>query len=153
MDIIAAMLRFGHLIAGIMWLGGQYYLDFIYSRARVAAGADGTVALLDGLVAARLGRYLRLSGFAACVLGLGVLSTISLPGHHSVREALLLQGVYAPIGIGAWIGAVMLAITIGPMRTDDVDKAMRWTRVNTALSLPLLFFMAFGYSYQGIVGL
>ena len=153
MDVIAALLRFGHILTAIMWLGGHYYTDFVYSAARAAAGPAGTVALLDRYMAARIGRYLRLCALATTILGLGVLSTISLPGHHSLLEALLLHGVYAPIGIGGWLGAVMLAITLGPMRTDDVDSAMRWTRVNTALSVPMLFFMVFGYSYQGIVGL
>jgi hypothetical protein len=68
-------------------------------------------------------------------------------------EAFLLRGTYAPIGIGAWIGTAMLVITLGPMRTTNVGSALVWARVNTVLSVPLVFFMAFGYSHQGIVGL
>jgi hypothetical protein len=100
-----------------------------------------------------LGHALRVSAIVAWVLGCGLLSTLSLPGHNGFLDAVLLRGIYAPIGIGAWIGTLMLAITIGPMRTTNVAAALMWARINTVLSVPLLFFMAFGYSHQGIVGL
>jgi hypothetical protein len=87
------------------------------------------------------------------VLGCGLLGTLSVSGHNAFVEAMFLRGIYAPIGIGSWIGTFMLVITIGPMRTTNVTAALLWARVNTVLSLPLLFFMAFGYSHQGIVGL
>jgi hypothetical protein len=125
----------------------------VYARSRAAAAAAGSAAILDNYVATRLGLGLRVSSIVAWVLGCGLLSTLSVPGHNGFLDAILLRGVYAPIGIGAWIGTVMLAITIGPMRTTNVATALVWARVNTVLSVPLLFFMAFGYSHQGIVGL
>ncbi len=136
-----------------MWLGLQYCTDLVYARSRSAAAAAGSAAILDNYVATRLGHGLRISASAAWLLGCGVLGTISIPGHNALVEAFLLRGMYAPIGIGAWIGTIMLAITIGPMRTANVSAALLWARVNTILSVPLLFFMAFGYSHQGIVGL
>ncbi len=96
---------------------------------------------------------LRVSAIVAWVLGCGLLRTLSVPGHNAFADAMLLRGIYAPIGIGAWIGTVMLVITVWPMRTTNVSAALIWSRVNTVLSVPLLFFMAFGYSHQGIVGL
>ena len=153
MDWPAALLRWFHELAAIMWLGLQYYTDLIYSRSRAAAAASGSAAILDNFVATRLGHALRISAIVAWLLGCGLLSTLSMPGHNGFVDALLLRGIYAPIGIGAWIGTVMLAITIGPMRTANVAAALAWARVNTILSVPLLFFMAFGYSHQGIVGL
>lgn len=152
-DWPAALLRWFHELAAIMWLGLQYYADFVYARARAAATVTGDASLLDGFVASRLGHALRLSAIVAWLLGCGLLSTLSIPGHHGFADAFLLRGIYAPIGIGSWIGTIMLAITLGPMRTDDVSAALLWARVNTVLSVPLLFFMAFGYSHQGIVGL
>ena len=153
MDWPAALLRWFHELAAIMWLGLHYYTDLIYSRARAAAAASGSAAILDNFVATRLGHVLRISALVAWLLGCGLLSTLSMPGHNGFVDALLLRGIYAPIGIGAWIGTVMLAITVGPMRTTNVALALGWARVNTILSVPLLFFMAFGYSHQGIVGL
>lgn len=153
MDWPAALLRWFHELAAIMWLGLQYYTDLVYSRARAAASATGSAAILDNYVATRLGHALRLAAILAWVLGCGLLSTLSMPGHNAFVDATLLRGIYAPIGIGAWLGTVMLVITVGPMRTTNVASALAWARVNTILSVPLLFFMAFGYSHQGIVGL
>ncbi|HKU66413.1 MAG TPA: hypothetical protein VJP85_01410 [Candidatus Baltobacteraceae bacterium] len=153
MDWPAALLRWFHELAAIMWLGLQYYTDLVYARARTAAAAAASTAILDNFVATRLGHALRIAAIVAWLLGCGLLSTLSIPGHNGFTEAFLLRGMYAPIGIGAWIGTVMLAITLGPMRTTNVTSALLWARVNTILSVPLLFFMAFGYSHQGIVGL
>lgn len=153
MDWPAALLRWFHELAAIAWLGLQYYTDLIYSRARAAAASAGSAAILDNYIATRLGQALRVSAIVAWLLGCGLLSTLSIPGHNGFVEAFLLRGMYAPIGIGAWIGTIMLLITIGPMRTTNVPSALAWARVNTILSVPLLFFMAFGYSHQGIVGL
>lgn len=153
MDWPAALLRWFHELAAIMWLGLQYYADLVYSRARAAASATGSAAILDSFIATRLGHGLRIAAIVAWLLGCGLLSTISIPGHNGFTDAFLLRGTYAPIGIGAWIGTVMLVITLGPMRTTNVATALAWARVNTILSVPLLFFMAFGYSHQGIVGL
>jgi uncharacterized membrane protein len=153
MDWPAALLRWFHELAAILWLGLHYYTDFLYANARAAAAPRGEVSILDGYVASRLGHALRLSAIVAWLLGCGLLSTLSLPGHHGFVDAFLLRGIYAPIGVGAWLGTIMLLITIGPMRTTDVSRALLWARVNTVLSVPLLFFMAFGYSHQGIVGL
>lgn len=153
MDWPAALLRWFHELAAIVWLGFQYFTDLLYARARSAAAANGEASVLDKYVASGLGHALRLSAIVAWLLGCGLLGTLSIPGHHGLIEAFLLRGIYAPIGMGAWLGTIMLAITIGPMRTNDVSKALFWARVNTILSVPLLFFMAFGYSHQGIVGL
>jgi uncharacterized membrane protein len=153
MDWPAALLRYFHELAAIAWLGLQYYTDLIYSHARAAAATSGSAAILDNFVATRLGHGLRACAIVTWVLGCGLLSTLSIPGHNGFIDAFLLRGVYAPIGIGAWIGTIMLVITVGPMRTQNVPAALVWARVNTALSLPMLFFMAFGFSHQGIVGL
>ncbi len=153
MDWAAALLRWFHDLSAIMWLGLHYYTDFVYARARASATASGQAAVLDTYIAPRLGQALRLSASVAWVLGCGLLGTLSIPGHQGFVDAFLLRGIYAPIGIGAWLGTAMLLITLGPMRTDNVASALQWARVNTILSVPLLFFMAFGYSHQGIVGL
>jgi uncharacterized membrane protein len=152
-DVIAALLRWFHELAAIMWLGLQYYTDFVYGRARFAAASTASAAILDAYVASRLGELLRGSAAVSWLLGCGLLTTLSVPGHSGLIDAFLLRGIYAPIGIGSWIGTIMLVITLWPMRTNRVATALAWARINTILSLPLLFFMAFGYSHQGIAGL
>lgn len=134
MDWVAAALRYFHDLAAIVWLGLNYETDFL---ALYPAAAP----------------VLRGAALVTWLLGCGLLSTLSIPGHHGFQEAMLLHGIYAPIGIGAWLGTLMLVISIGPMRTADPRAGRRWARVNTILSVPMLFFMVFGYSHQGIVGL
>jgi uncharacterized membrane protein len=153
MDWIALLLRWFHVVTAIVWLGLHYYTDLIYSRARAAAADTGSSAILDNYVAVQLGHWMRTSALFCWIFGCGLLGTLSLPGHQGLVDAFLLRGIYAPIGIGAWLGTVMLAIAIGPMRTADVPAALAWARVNTVLSIPLVFFMVFGFSHQGIAGL
>lgn len=138
MDWIAALLRWFHETAAILWLGLHYYTDFL-SRGSSNQG--------------RVAQTLQSAAVVAWLLGCALLSTLSIPGHHGFVEAFTLHGIYAPIGIGAWLGTIMLAVTLGPMRSSDARIAGASARVNTVLSLPLIFFMAFGYSHQGIVGL
>lgn len=138
MDWIAALLRWFHELAAIAWLGLNYYADFF---------GRGTENL------ARVMQTMRYAAIVAWALGCGLLETLSIPGRNAVVEAFTLHGIYAPIGIGAWLGTLMLAIALGPMRGAGEEQRARWARVNTALSVPLIFFMAFGYSHQGIVAL
>jgi uncharacterized membrane protein len=83
--------------------------------------------------------------------------------------AFTLQAPYAPIGIGAWLGTIMLLNVwgliwpnqkkiLGLRPASDSEKAtarrvaMLASRTNMALALPLLFFMAGGMSHQAIFG-
>jgi uncharacterized membrane protein len=135
------------------WIGLHYYLEFVQPRARAAAMGIGRAQLLDELVLARVGFYLRSSALVAWLLGCALLATLSLPGRNGFTDAFLLHGAYAPIGIGSWLGTIMLIVALVPMRSGDARIAFLWTRINTMLSIPLVFFMAFGFSHQGIVGL
>ncbi|HEY8297330.1 MAG TPA: hypothetical protein VIG32_04830 [Candidatus Baltobacteraceae bacterium] len=153
MDWVAALLRWFHDLAGIVWIGLHYYLDFVHPRARAAAMGIGRSALIDELVLPRVGFYLRCSAIIAWLLGCAMLVTLTVPGRNGFTDAFLLRGLYAPIGIGAWLGTIMLLVALVPMRSQDERTAFLWTRVNTMLSIPMIFFMAFGFSHQGIVGL
>lgn len=82
----------------------------------------------------------------------------------------MLQPDYAGIGIGAWLGTIMLFnvwVLIWPNQkkilgivtaTDDEKaKARRVaflaSRTNTMLSIPMLFFMANGLTHKALIGL
>jgi uncharacterized membrane protein len=79
-------------------------------------------------------------------------------GSHFVDAFLFRQRAYVPIGIGAWLGTLMLVNVwaiiwpnqkrvLGLVPASDAEKARARraaflaSRVNTMLSLPLLFFM------------
>ena len=85
-------------------------------------------------------------------------------------DAFTLQPAYAGIGIGAWLGTIMLLNVWGliwrgqkkllglkPASEDEKARARRMvflaSRTNTMLSIPMLFFMANGLSHRALVGL
>ena len=82
----------------------------------------------------------------------------------------MLRNGMGPIGIGAWLGTIMLFnvwVLIWPNQKkilgmvtasdDEKNKARRVaflaSRTNTMLSIPLLFFMAGGLSHRALFGL
>src|SRR5665213_944590 len=91
-------------------------------------------------------------------------------GPCSVNSAFTLHGPYAGIGVGGWLGTIMLFNVwvliypnqmkiLGKVPATDEEKAKARriaflaSRTNTMLSIPMLFFMAFGLTNKGIVGL
>jgi uncharacterized membrane protein len=91
-----------------------------------------------------------------------LLSTMqSGSGLNGFLAAFGLQGQFAPIGIGAWLGTIMLINVWGiiwpnqqkilgmkPATDEEKAKARRvaflTSRVNTMLSIPMLWFMVTG---------
>jgi uncharacterized membrane protein len=154
MDLVPGLSRWLHLLAGVMWVGLLYYFNFVQAPALKAAQADGTAAGIGKHVAPRALLYFRWAAVLTWLSGAALLGT-------NFTDAFLLRGAYAPIGVGAWIGTIMLLNVwlliwpnqkkiLGLVPADEGQKnrarriAMLTSRVNTALSLPLLFFMAAG---------
>jgi len=80
-------------------------------------------------------------------------------GKHFLDAFLFLQAAYYPIGVGAWLGTIMLFnvwVLIWPNQKkilgivaatdEEKNKARRLaflaSRTNTMLSMPMLFFMS-----------
>jgi uncharacterized membrane protein len=131
-DIVSALSRWIHFMAGIMWIGLLYYFNFVQVAALKIAGA------------ALLGPYF--------------------------MDAFLLRNGMGPIGIGAWLGTIMLfnvwvliwpnqkkILGMTPASDDEKNKARRVaflaSRTNTMLSIPMLFFMATGMSHSALFSL
>ena len=145
--------RWLHILAGVMWIGLLYYFNFVQVAAMKDAAADGTAAGISKHVAPRALFYFRWSAIVTWVLGAYLL------GSH-IGDALLFRDkAYVPIGIGAWLGTIMLFnvwVLIWPnqqkilgMKTatdEEKTKARRVaflaSRTNTMLSIPMLFFMS-----------
>jgi len=85
-------------------------------------------------------------------------------------NAFTLSKGMAGIGIGAWLGTIMLLnvwgliwpnqkkiLGIKPATDEEKNAARRIaflaSRTNVALSIPMLFFMAGGWSHRGTFGL
>ena len=101
MDYVPAIMRWLHLMAGVMWIGLLYYFNFVQVAALKAAAADNTAAGITKHVAPRALFYFRWSALVTWLAG------ASLLGKNFVA-AFTLSGSYAVIGIGAWLGTIML---------------------------------------------
>ncbi len=154
MDYVPALSRWLHLMAGVMWLGLLYYFNVVQAQAMKDAQADGTAAGIGKHVAPRALFWFRWAAVLTWLSGAALL------GKHFVA-AFTLQPAYLPIGIGAWLGTLMLfnvwaliwpnqkkALGLVPATEDEKARARRTafivSRANLVLSFPLLFFMAAG---------
>ncbi|HEY2863717.1 MAG TPA: urate hydroxylase PuuD [Casimicrobiaceae bacterium] len=163
MDMVPALARWLHFMAGVMWIGLLYYFNFVQVAALKAATADGTNAGITKHVAPRALLFFRWSAVVTWLAGAALL------GNQFVNAFTLSKGM-AGIGVGAWLGTIMLfnvwvliwpnqqkILGMKPATDEEKGKARRVaflaSRANTALSIPLLFFMAGGWSHRAIFGL
>jgi uncharacterized membrane protein len=152
MELIPSLARWLHFLAGIMWIGLLYYFNFVQVPALKAAAADGTAAGITKHVAPRALLYFRWSAVVTWLAGAALL------GGNFVGAFMLTKGL-AGIGIGAWLGTIMLFnvwVFIWPNQkkilglapaTDEQKAAARKTalyasRTNYILSIPMLMCMA-----------
>jgi uncharacterized membrane protein len=162
MELLPALARWIHFLAGITWVGLLYYFNLVQMAGLKAAVADGTAAGINKHVAPRALLWFRWSAVVTWVAGAALL------GPH-FTDAFMLRNGFAGIGIGAWLGTIMLfnvwAIIwpnqkkiLGFVVADDAAKnkarrvAMLASRTNMMLSLPMLFFMANGLSHRAVLG-
>jgi len=144
--------RWVHILAGIMWIGLLYYFNFVQVDALKAAAADNTAAGITKHVAPRALLYFRVASVVTWLAGAVIL------GSHFFEAFLFRNPIFYPIGVGAWLGTIMLANVhvfiwpnqkkvLGIVPVDDAAKAKArrtafiFSRLNTMLSIPLVFFM------------
>src|SRR5205814_6370063 len=101
MDYVPALARWLHFLAGVMWIGLLYYFNFVQVPALKAAAADGTAAGITKHVAPRALDYFRYSAIVTWLAGAALLGNQFVP-------AFTLQKGMAGIGVGAWLGTIML---------------------------------------------
>ena len=162
MDIVAALSRWIHFMAGIMWIGLLYYFNFVQVAALKNAAADGTASGITKHVAPRALLFFRWAALVTWLAGAALL------GNQFMNAFTLSNGMGA-IGVGAWLGTIMLFnvwVLIWPNQKkilgmvtatdDEKNKARRVaslaSRTNTMLSIPMLFFMA-GGAHRALFGL
>jgi uncharacterized membrane protein len=156
--------RWLHVIAGVMWIGLLYYFNFVQipTMPKVPAELKGGVT---GYIAPEALFWFRFAALATIILGL-VLAMHS--ASYTIGDALTLGLLGEPntsasiIGIGMWLGLIMgfnvwfviwpnqqKALNIGGKFSDlpaDAKAAagktaMIFSRINTMLSVPMLFCM------------
>src|SRR5437868_1227573 len=101
MDFVPAIARWIHLMAGVMWIGLLYYFNFVQVAALKAAGADGTAAGITKHVAPRALFFFRWAALVTWLAGATLLA-------GGFADAFLLRPSHRVIGVGAWLGTIML---------------------------------------------
>jgi uncharacterized membrane protein len=163
LGLVAALSRWIHFMAGVMWIGLLYYFNFVQVAALKNAGADGTAAGIIKHVAPRALLFFRWSAVVTWLAGAALLGPLFV-------DTFLLRNGMGPMGIGAWLGTIMLVNVwvliwpnqkkvLGMIPASDAGKnkarrvAFLASRTNVMLSIPMLFFMATGWSHRVLFGL
>jgi len=147
--------RWLHIMSGVMWIGLLYYFNFVQVDALKKAAADNppTGAGITKHVAPRALLFFRYGALATVLFGLMIL------GGKAGQALLFQEKAYVPIGIGGWLGLIMFfnvwaiiwpnqkkILGMVPASDEEKNKARRAaflaSRTNTALSIPMLFFMS-----------
>ena len=154
-----------HVLAGVAWIGLLYYFNFVQvpGVARALAEAEGGgpgPAAINKYVAPPALLWFRWAAVATWLSGAAILGKMGILG-----AAFTLQPGAAVIGVGAWLGTIMLFnvwVLIWPNQkkilgldgqTHDAEViakakgvALMASRTNTALSIPMLLSMtAYGH--------
>ena len=166
MDVLVlSMERWIHFLSGVTWIGLLYYFNFVQVPAIAAANADAGgpgPAAINKYVAPRALLWFRWGAVVTWLSGAALLE--SMP-HLSLVDAFTLQGPSQVIGVGAWLGTIMLfnvwvliwpnqKKVLGIVSATDEEKnrarrvALLASRTNTMLSIPMLLFM--GASAHGL---
>lgn len=149
--------RWLHVMAGITWIGLLYYFNFIQVPSMGKIKEDGSAAAITEFIAPRALLWFRWAALVTWLTGAYYLERSGI----GLGNAFLLKGTAAYIGLGVWMGTIMLFnvwVLIWPNQkkvlgmveaTDEARlKAARIallaSRTNTMLSIPMLFFMVAG---------
>jgi uncharacterized membrane protein len=151
------LFRYLHVIAGIMWVGLLWYLNFIQipSMPKIP---DEQKPAISKVIAPAVLFWFRWAAVATIITGLIV---ATLNGY--VHQAMTLGigsgfGKNTAIGIGMWLGIIMAynvwfviwpnqKKVLGMVECEPTEKAksartaMLFSRTNTLLSLPMLLSM------------
>jgi uncharacterized membrane protein len=146
------VVRWLHVLAGIMWIGLLYYFNFVQipSMPKIP---DEQKPAISKVIAPTALFWFRWAALATLVLGLAL-------GLHSgyLMQALMLQKPFTAIGLGMWMGIVMAfnvwfiiwpnqkkALGIVTVTPEEKPKAARMamltSRFNTFFSIPMLYCM------------
>ncbi len=160
--MLELLFRWGHFLSGIMWIGILYYFNFIQVPYLKAVSPEAKAEAFKHLVPRAL-LWFRYAALVTWLLGAMILMV-----RGTLGEAFMLQGSSAVIGVGAWLGTIMLfnvwfiiwpnqkkVLGIVPAKPEEKTKAARVaflaSRTNVVLSIPMLFFM--GSSFHAPAGL
>jgi uncharacterized membrane protein len=162
---VATFMVLIHVLAGITWIGLLYYFNFVQVPALAEAVSDEGGPGGGGItkyVAPRALWWFRWGAVVTWVSGAGYLAHLGILG-----DAFMLTPGGFVIGIGAWLGTIMLFnvwVLIWPNQkkilgiveasAEEIAGAKRVaflaSRTNTLLSIPMLMSMV-GFGHGGFI--
>jgi uncharacterized membrane protein len=150
-----------HVLVGITWIGLLYYFNFVQVPAVAAAlkdeGGPGPAGI-NKYVAPRALLWFRWSALATWLTGAAALGHMGIMKEAFTFENFSFAGSASIIGIGAWLGTIMLFNVWGliwpnqkkilGMKQASAEEiaaakkvALMASRTNTLLSIPMLMCM------------
>ncbi|MEH6579239.1 MAG: urate hydroxylase PuuD [Amphritea sp.] len=158
MPLFDILMRCFHIAFALIWVGHNYASVVQNPHFRpfnAETSEDARTAALETRMQREHGTF-RYAAIVVWVSGMGMLWY-----RGWLEDVLTLSGPYAVIGIGAWIGTLMMlnlwlimwphqkkVLGFTPAPLEERVRCSRITflssRTNTILSMPLLFFMAAG---------
>ncbi|OUT97562.1 MAG: hypothetical protein CBC01_06055 [Betaproteobacteria bacterium TMED41] len=155
---VAFAFRWLHVMAGVMWIGLLWYFNFVQIPSMPKIPDEHKPAISKVIAPAAL-FWFRYSALATVVTGL-IVAWLNGYGH----QALIFSDGFIGIGIGMWL-AIIMAINVwfiiwpnqkralGMVEADQSQKkksaknAMLTSRINTLLSIPMLYLMVAQQNY------
>jgi uncharacterized membrane protein len=148
----AFVMRYLHVLSGVMWIGLLWYFNFVQIPSMPKIPDEQKPAIGKVIAPAAL-FWFRWAALATVVTG-ALLATMN--GY--IAQALSFQRPVTAIGIGMWLGLIMAfnvwfiiwpnqkkalgIVTVTPEeKTKAARTAMLTSRINTMLSIPMLFCM------------
>jgi uncharacterized membrane protein len=142
-----------HAVVGVIWIGLLYYFNFVQVPGMAKAKADGTAAGISKHIAPTALLWFRWAAVLTWLSGAAALYKYGI-----LHDAFMLKPNAAVIGVGAWLGTIMLFnvwVLIWPNQkkilgivdasADQIASAKKValmaSRTNTLLSIPMLMCM------------
>ena len=162
--------RWLHVLTAILWIGLLYYFNFVQIPSMPKIPDEHKPAI-GKVIAPNALFWFRWGAAATVVTGL-LLAIMNGYFVNAITLGLVQSGVTGAgvIGIGMWLGLIMafnVWVIIWPnqqralglveaapdVKAKSARTAMLFSRTNTLLSIPMLFFMAGGWSHRAVFGL
>jgi uncharacterized membrane protein len=154
-------MRWLHVTAGVMWIGLLWYFNFVQTPSMPKI-PDAEKPAISKVIAPAALFWFRWAAMVTIILGL-ILAMLN--GY--LVDAIILKKPYTGIGLGMWLGTIMWfnvwfviwpnqKKALGIVTVDANEKAAAarragmTSRINTMLSIPMLYFMV-AHQHAGIV--
>jgi len=146
------VVRWLHVVSGVMWIGLLWYFNFVQIPSMPSI-PDEQKPAISKVIAPTALFWFRYAALATVITGLLV---AWMQGY--IVQALTLQTGVVAIGLGMWIALVMafnvwfiiwpnqkkalgIVVVEAPEKTKAARLAMLTSRVNTMLSITMLYMM------------